>query len=202
MRKLVCLGLVLGLIVGAHAAPAQAAKPKKVSLFLHGNFPIGDMTEFVSNVSDGTTMVMDTMEPAAGAPKSFGVFQPFNEQCTGNPLFASWQAQFTGTIVGPLKLTAHFAAPATQVRVRLWVDIPFSSCTSGAAGVDDYVDPPFETVVDVPPGQNAVDVIFKSKKLPVQGNLVLEISQAGASSQGRVLYDSSTTPSQLQFTAK
>jgi hypothetical protein len=144
---------------------------------------------------------MDSTEPAGPAPKSFGVFQPFNEDCVGNPLFPSWQGMFKGTIVGPIKLTAHFAAPPTQVRVRLWNDVAFASCTSGAAGTDAYVEPRFEEVIDVPAGHNAVEFVFKNTKLKVLGNLVLEISQASPQSQGRVLYDSPDTASALEFTA-
>ena len=151
MKKLAGL-LVMGVLVTSITAPAVAGKtkPAKTTLYLHGNTPIGEGGEMASNLSDATTMTMDTTEPTGPAPKSFGVFQPFNESCVGNPLFPSWQGMFTGTIVGPIKLTAHFAAPATQVRVRLWSDVPYSSCTSGAAGSDAYVDPLFEEVIDVP----------------------------------------------------
>lgn len=199
VKKLVSL-IAAGLMVAALATPASAGKAKKVSLFLHGNYPVGDYTEFVSNTGEGTTMVMDENEPDSPLVKSFGVFQPYNELCTGNPLFASWEGKLTGTIVGPIKLTAHFVAPPTTVRVRLWADIPFASCTSSAAGVDNYVEPLYDEEVDVPPGANAVDVVFKSKKLKVKGNLIVEISQASGASQGRVLYDSTQTPSALQFT--
>lgn len=202
MKKLFGL-LVAGALVASITAPAVAgkAKPVKTTLYLHGNTPVGEAGEQASNLSDGATMTMDTTEPAGPVPKSFGVYQPFNEMCVGNPLFPSWQGSFTGTIVGPIKLTAHFAAPATQVRVRLWHDVPFMSCTSSAAGVDNYVEPLFDEVMDVPAGHNAVEFLLKSKKLKVQGNLVLELSQSGPSSQGRVLYDAPETASALEFNA-
>jgi hypothetical protein len=193
---------IAALVAALTPSTASAkAKPAKVTLYLHGNTPIGEAAELVSNTTDSTTMVMDTTEPSGPAPKSFGVFQPFNESCVGNPLFPSWLGTFKGTIVGPIKLTAHFAAPPTQVRVRLWNDVPFSSCTSGAAGTDAYVDPPFEEVIDVPAGHNAVEFVFPNKKLKVLGNLVFEISQASQTSQGRVLYDAPDTASSLEFNA-
>ena len=202
MKKLFGL-LVAGVLVASIAVPAVAgkAKPVKTTLYLHGNTPIGEAGEEASNLSDGAIMTMDTTEPSGPIPKSFGVFQPFNESCVGNPLFASWQGMFKGTIVGPIKLTAHFVSPPTQVRVRLWNDVAFMSCTSSAAGTDAYVDPLFEEVIDIPAGHNAVEYLFKNKKLKVMGNLVLEISQASPASQGRVLYDSPDMASSLEFSA-
>jgi hypothetical protein len=200
-KAIVAIGAV-ALLVASLVQPASAGGGKKVTLYLHGNHPFGEVIEEATNISDGTVMLMDATEPSSPAPKSFGVNQPFNEMCTGNSLFPSWQGQLEGTIVGPIKLTAHLVSPPTQIRVRLWVDIPFGSCTSAAAGVEDYVDPQFETIVDVPAGHNELEVVLKNTKLPVTAGMVLELSQADPSTQGRVLYDSPDLASNLQFTLK
>jgi hypothetical protein len=202
VKKAIVAFATVAVLVASLVQPAAAGAGKKVTLYLHGNHPIGEAVEEGTNISDGTVMTMDTTEPSTPAPKSFGIFQPFNESCTGNSLFPSWQGQVKGTIVGPIKLTAHMVSVPTQVRVRLWADIPFGSCTSSAAGTEDYVDPQFEQVVDVPGGHNEVVVDLKNTKLKVGSLLVLELSQAGPTSQGRVLYDSPDLASNLQFTLK
>lgn len=207
MKKAIAVALSLGLLTGALAMPAQAgkkkkAKPVQTTLFMHGDVPVGDLLEWIEGVSGGTHNKMDTTEPAAGPPKShsYTLDGIGNTQCTGNELFPSWEGQVAGTIVGDLKLYANTLAPPSKVIARVWVDVPFGSCSSSLAGVDDFVDPIAEQEVDVPAGANELEIVFENLKVPAQMNLIVMLHQQGApQNQGRVLYDSPDFPTRVVF---
>ena len=200
MKKLLVLALVGGLMASALVSPAGAAKPKpvKTTLYMHGNNPVGE-SEFVTFVANSTIMTMDANAPATGAPKSQSYFFSGNEDCAGNPLFPSWDGKMAGTIVGDLKLYANTLAAPSQATVRIWVDIPYSSCTSSTAGTDAFQPPVAEQVIDIPEGLNEVEVVFEKLKLPVAANIVVEIHQSSPANQGRVLYDSAEFPTRIEF---
>jgi len=208
MKKAIAVALALGLMAGALAAPAQAgkkkkkAKPVKTTLYMHGDLPVGDMAEWIEGASGGTHNKMDTTEPAAGPPKShsYTLFGAGNTQCTGNELFPSWEGQIAGTIVGDLKLYANMLAPPSKVIARVWVDVPFGSCTSEVAGVENFVDPIAEVEVEVPAGANELEIVFEKLKVPAQMNLIVQLHQQDEpQNQGRVLYDSADFPTRVEF---
>lgn len=204
MRRIVVVMVVAALVAGAFTTVADAAKKTKpvvTKLYAHGNYPIGDWMEFVGSISDDTHMMMDAQEPEGGAPKSMSFSLPVgNPECTGNPLFPSWEGQVTGTILNKVTLHGHFAsAPATAI-ARLWVDIPFSSCTSETAGVDNFKPPVAEVEVEVPAGHSELEIVFDGLgKLKVKSNMILELHQNGAANQGRVLYDSADLATHVMF---
>lgn len=205
MRKLFVIALCSAMALAIIAAPAGAAKRKKAkpvetTMYMHGNYPVGDFVEWVGNVNEGTLMMMDGQEPTDSYPKSFSWGYLFNESCTGNQLYPSWQGNMSGTITGDMKWTANtFSGPA-KVLARLWVDIPFSSCTSSAAGVNDFKEPVASTVVDVPPGPGEVEIVFEKLKLPVLSHIIVMLSpDRSPQQQGRVLYDSPQFPTRLEF---
>lgn len=205
MRKLLIAGLVVGLIGSALAVPATAgkkkkAKPVKTTLYMHGDLPVADLAEWIEGATGGIHNKMDTTEPAAGPPKSHSYSLPIgNAQCTGNELFPSWEGQVNGTIVGDLKLYANTLALPSTVIARVWVDVPFGSCTSGTAGVDNFVEPLAEQEVDVPAGSNELEIVFEKLKAKAEMNLIVELHQTGPNNQGRVLYDSSDFPTRVEF---
>ena len=201
MRKLLLLGLVCALFVPSVAAPASAgrAKPVKTTLFMHGNYPVGEGMELTGFLVDGTYPKLDTTEPSAGPPKSQAYFAFGNDECVGNPLFPSWEGKLAGTITGDLKLLVNtVAAPSTMI-ARVWVDAPYMACTSAAAGTDAFVKPNLEQEVEVPAGANELEIVFKKVKLPVVGNIVVEFHQTSPRNMGRVVYDSPEFPSRVEF---
>jgi hypothetical protein len=195
------LSVALAVLMAAAVAPAASAgkKPVKTTMYMHGNYPVGEGFELVGNLADSTTMTLDAVEPAVGAPKSMAWFQPGNDQCTGNPLFPSWSGRMAGTINGDLKMIVNTVGAPSTVTARVWVDVPFSSCTSAAAGVDAFVPANAEQVVDIPAGANEVAIIFKKLKLKVTNNIIVELHQTSPTNQGRVLYDSPEFASRLEF---
>ena len=197
MKKTAALALITGLISASLLAPAGAAKPKpvKTTLYLHGNTPVGEGAEAAVNISESLVMTLDATAPTDPAPKSYNFNNPVgNDQCSGNStFFPTWSGALAGTIVGDVKWTAHFAAPPSQVVARIWTDTPISSCNEG------YIPPAQEVVVDIPAGQNAVDIVFKKMKLKAGYNIMVELLQRSATQQGRVLYDAVGFESALTF---
>lgn len=206
MRKSIAVALSLGLLAGALALPAEAAKkkkakPVKTTLYMHGDLPVGDLAEWIEGASGGTHNQMDTTEPAAGPPKShsYTLFPVGNTQCAGNELFPSWEGKVTGTIVGEMKLYANTLALPSTVIARVWVDVPFGSCTSSTAGVDNFVEPIAEVEAEVPAGSNEVEIVFEKLKVPATFNVIIELHQTNPANQGRVLYDSADFPTRVEF---
>jgi hypothetical protein len=203
MKRIATALAGLTVLAGLLASPATAAKPKPVetTLYMHGHMPVGDMLEFVNGVQNSTNMKMDVTEPAAGAPKSMSFSLPVgNEQCAGNDLFPSWSGTVTGKLASDVKMTAHFAAAPSTVTARIWLDVPFGSCTSSTAGVSDFRDPVAEVDVEVPAGANEVVIDFPGLKgMKVGAIMVVELHTNSPTSQGRVLYDSADYPTRIEF---
>ncbi len=197
MKKAAAVALVSGLISVSLLAPAGAGKPKpvKTTLYLHGNAPVGEGAEGALNLADSQQMTLNTTAPADPYPKSYNFNNPVgNDQCSGNStLFPTWSGNLAGTIVGNVKWTAHFVSPPSQVIARIWTDTPVSSCNEA------YIPPAQEVIVDIPPGHNSVDIVFKKLKLKAASNIMVELLQRSASKQGRVLYDGVGFESALTF---
>lgn len=201
MRKfslLVMPVLLIGMLV---ASPATSeAKLAKKTFYLHGNYAVGDGTELVGNLSDGTYPTIDATAPTDPTPKSWNFGDAAgNDQCVGNPLFPSWQGMMQGTVKGDVTLFANFASAPASVTARIWFDVPFLSCTSSAAGSDAYQEPYSEVDVTIPPGVNEVPIVFKGINKKVTMNVVVELLNT-TPQPGRVLYDSTSAPTRLEMT--
>lgn len=206
MKKLIVSILTIGMVASVAVSPALAGKKKKsakpvaTTMYLHGNAPVGDGVAFVQNIESDAVMTMDGNEPSESYPKSMSYSLPIgNSQCTGNPLFPSWEGRVAGRVKGDVKLIANFLAAPGTVTARLWVDTPFSSCTSSAAGTDAFVPPIGEVVVTVPPGQNEVEIVFEDIDAVATFNMIVELHQNSPTSQGRVLFDSPSFASRVEF---
>lgn len=203
MKRIGIALLGLGVLAGLLVSPAAAGKPKPVAttLYMHGHTPVGDGLEFVYGYQNGTNMKMDPVEPAAGPPKSMSFSLPVgNEACAGNDLFPSWSADVSGKLASDVTMKTHFAAAPSKVTARIWLDVPFGSCTSSTAGTSDFRDPIAEVEVDVPAGANEVEIVFPGLKgKTVVGIMVVELHTNSPSSQGRVLYDSADFPTRVEF---
>ena len=204
MKRLVSVLLGLGLVAGSLASPAAAAarpKPVATTLYMHGEFPVADMTQWLSGVTGTPHRTMDTTEPAAGAPDSQSFsFAAGNLECAGNDLFPSWEGKVSGKLASDLKLTAHFLSAPASVTARVWIDVPFGSCTSSNTGATDFQPPVAEVTVDVPAGSNEVMIELpglKGKK--VAYSMIVQLHQTSPAKPGRVLYDSADYATRVEF---
>lgn len=203
MKRTLAVLLGLGALMGSLVSPAAAgkAKPVDTTLYMHGNMPVGDGLEFVNGVANSTNMMMDANEPATGAPKSQSYsFPAGNEDCAGNDLFPSWSGSVSGKLAGDVTMMANFVGAPSTVTARIWIDVPFGSCTSSTAGVSDFQPPVAEVEVTVPAGANEVEIVFpglKGKK--VLSGIVVELHTTDPANQGRVLYDSPEFPTRVEF---
>lgn len=210
MRRVVIVGLVLGLLAGA-LTPAEAAKKKKkkkkpvpVTFYMHGPSQLGEV-DGVQWVADGlpnsSPLTMDTTEPTGSQTKSMNYFSPpFNDQCTGLPLaFPTFVGKLKGTIVRDATMTAYFTGAPATVTARIWADVlPFQACN------DEYIEPAAEVQAEVAAGDNApVEFVFPKLKLVAKDSIMIEIlvpSGAGYRGQvGRLLYDSASSQTKLDF---
>ena len=210
MKKLITVILTFGLVAGALAiAPAHAKKKKKApvatTLYFHGGQYVGE-TEIPDGVN-GLYRTMNTEEPTDPAPKSVelvaagaaGNGTP-NPTCAGNPLFPVWVGEVDGQIVGDVKVSLDAVSlPATKVDVRVWGIVPgLGACDSGATM--GYVDPGGEVRVDVPPGPGTIEALIKGVNFPAEGRLMVQFTPVlEGVTASRMLYDSTTTISQIEF---
>jgi hypothetical protein len=210
MKRTIGSVLMLGLVVGAlGATPAVAkkkAKPVATTLYFHGTEPLGEM-ELEAGIA-GSYRVMDATEPSDPAPKSMALLAVGaagngtpNPQCAGSPLFPLWQGDVNGTIVGNIKVSLDAVSlPATKLDVRVWGMVPpFGSCDS--QGTEAYIDPDAEVRVDVPPGAGTITAVLKGVRFKTAGKLMIQFTPVlEGVTGGRVLYDSTSTISQMKFT--
>jgi hypothetical protein len=192
------VAVVLTIVAGCALvapAPARAAKKTTSTLYLHGNSQSGEY-DGVDWVASDARMLLDATAPTEPAPKSMDYSFPFgNPGCTGNPLFfPTWFGYLHGTVVGDGKLTAYFAGGPATATARIWFDVPLFSCNEG------YVKPNSEVTVTVPPGGGPVTIKFPKLKAHVSDTVLLELLDNNPNDAGRVLYDSTTTPSSLKLT--
>lgn len=203
MKKLLVLVSVIALLHPA-VAPAAGKKPVATTLFAHGTHPLGELDGVewaAATFPQKSPLTLDAEEPGGAEPKSMTFASPYiNSECTGSPLaYPSFEGNISGTIKGDIELTAHFLAAPGKVTARLWVDTTVFNCN------DAYIEPNIEVEFDVPAGQNEVVVklpnkVLKAQQLILLQVLVEDIAQGYQGQFGRVLYDSTDTPTRLEFT--
>lgn len=200
MKKLLVAAIVAGLLVPPVSASAgKTTKPVKTTLYMHGDHQVGDGLQLVTFLEEGKPMSMDATEPAAGPPKSMSHWFSANEECAGNSLWPAWEGHLSGTVVGDLKVVIHTLGAPSKLKVRLWADIPFSSCSSTTAGVADFKPPQLAQEVDVPAGLNETTAVFKKVRLPIGFNLIAQVHTTALRQQGRVVYDAADFATRIEF---
>ncbi|MDQ3957670.1 MAG: hypothetical protein M3273_05035 [Actinomycetota bacterium] len=207
MKKFVIVGLAAGLVAASLAGPAVAKKkpkPVPVTMYMHGAQPLGEI-DGAQWAADGfgakSYTTLDTTEPSGAQPKSQFYGNPaLNDQCSGLPLgFPTFTGDFAGTIVGDAKLTIHTAGAPGKIIARIWGDVgAFTACN------DAYIPPTSEIEVDVPAGQGEVEAVFPGLNLKASTMILIEIltpsgTDAAGRPVGRLLYDSTATPSRIEF---
>lgn len=214
VKKLLILGLAVGLVASSFVAPAAAGKKKKAkpvatTLFLHGTERFGE-TESFSFVADAY-LKLDAQAPKGTETKSKGITNygigP-NTRCAGNTLFPSYVGNFAGTVAGDMKVTLHTTAtPGAAVDIRVWPDVNSLMCDS--ATTDEYPEPAASVTVPLPAGQGSVEAVLEDVNFTATGTLMFQVSPATVDVAGtprplppfvgRLLYDSEAAASSISF---
>ena len=206
MKKALVSALILGLLAGALALPADAkkkAKPVATSLYFHGTQEVGE-AELPDTWASQAWMGMDSTKPDAGTPKSMFVTNYFagpNTACSGNGLVPTWKGPLAGTVKGKLTLTLHtIGSPAAKLQADIFPD-GTGGCDS-TVGSTGFVPPVASAQVDVPPGPGVTEITFPKVNFKAVGSLVVMFSIPGAPAnpyQVRILYDGAGYESGLTF---
>ena len=203
MRKIFAAAVVLALIGGALSAPALAGKKKKakpvaVSMFFHGSETLGELDASNNLQGGGLLMPMDPTEPTESQSKSFPILDLVvtpNEACSGSSLFPSWVGHMSGRVTGDVKVVFNTIASAGSVDIELFADAAPLSCN------ETYIEPIAETTVELPVGGGTVEAVIEGVDFEVIGsmNLMINPRNLDAPAFGRVLYDSTTDASGIEF---
>lgn len=189
-KRMIAVALAAGLVAGALAMPAEAAKKKKkkapkpipTELFLEGASTIGEQDQTV----DGTYL---KLVPEAGSgEKSHGVPNYVggpNTQCAGNGLVPVFVGSVAGTITGDMTVTFDaMSSPAAQVEVRVWPDLAAQACN------ESYIEPAGAVVVDLPAGSGTVEAKIEGLDFEAASGMMIQVTPVAAPppSYARVFY--------------
>ena len=199
MKKLGTVLIGAGLLVSSLAPPvhgmASKPKPTRTTLYFHGETPAGE-AEFPQDQVDNTFMSMDTQKPAGSVPKSKHLGWS-NTQCAGNRLFVTWLGKVAGRI-GDVKVVFTSVSQPQDVDIRIWTDVDGQWCNN------DYPNPQAQKTVTLPAGQGEVSVSLPGASFPALGSMMVQISPSPSlgtdtPGPGRILYDSPSAPSRVEF---
>lgn len=212
MKKLLTMGLVLGVLVSSLIVPATAAKKKKAkpvatTLYLHGAEAAGELESF-PGVADGY-LPMDAKEPEGATTKSkqltnYG--RGPNNECAGNTLWPVWVGPLKGSVKGDVKVTLNTASTPGKILIRIWPDVMSQLCTQETLGAYDYPKPAGEVLVDVPPGPGTIEAVIENVKFKTTNSMMIQISPEWVPDPGyfpplvgRILYDSESAVSKIEM---
>ncbi len=201
-KKLIVLGILIGLLAGALAAPAMAGKKKKkpktppaaaqpvpTTMFLEGTNRFGEqdagpLINPGSPVPPGQylklTKEAGTGEKSMGIP-SYSVGP--NNRCAGNSLFPVFVGNVTGTVKGDIKVTFEaVGTPGSKAEVRVWPDLP--ATPSAPICNDAYVEPAGAVVVNIPSSRGAVEAVIPGMDFPATSTILIQLTGVAGSIAG------------------
>ena len=199
-KRILIIGLTLGLLAGALAMPAEAKKKKKkppappapvaTVMYMEGTSQAGEQ----DNQADGKFLQL-TKDPGTGE-KSMGFWGAAtspNPNCAGNGLLPVFVGGLSGKVVGSLKVTFSAAStPGNSVEVRVWPDIAAQACN------ESYIEPAGKVTVPLPAGEGTVEATIDGLDFSASGLLMIQINPIGIPpGYARVFYG--TDASKVEF---
>lgn len=184
MKRIVVLGLVTAVAVGALGVPAEAKKKKPkptppapvavpTTMYMDGTTQAGEQeTANAAPARPGTYLTLG--KEAGSGEKSHGIpsysVGP-NNRCAGNSLFPVFVGPATGTIRGDVKVTFEAAStPGGKAEVRIWPDLAAQACN------DTYPEPAGSVVVDLPTGRGAVEATIPGVDFAAAQGIMIQIT--------------------------
>lgn len=179
IKRLIIVGLSVGLIAGAVGMPAHAKKKKKpkaaapvaTTLFMDGESNFGEEDQ----IANGTYLKLG---PAAGGgAKSMGFYAAAtspNPNCAGNSLVPVFVGPLAGQVVGDIKVTFNAAStPGNTALIRVWPDVAGQMCN------EEFPEPAASVEVPLPAGSGTVEAIIPGVNFTAAGVLMLQINSLG-----------------------
>lgn len=193
-RRLVVLGVVVGLVAGSLALPAEAKKKKKkkakpvaTTLYLEGTSNFGEEDQ-----SANSTYLKLVTEPGSGE-KSMGMPQygpgP-NPNCAGNSLVPVFVGPTSGRILGDMKVTFDAMASGGSVEVRVWPDMGAQACNEA------YIEPAGAVEVALPSGTGTVEAVIEGLDFEAASIMMIQVTPVSPG-YGRAFYG--TDASKVEF---
>jgi hypothetical protein len=202
MRRSITVALVVGLLVGAFAIPAEAQRKKKKQpkpvdtvLYMDGESRFGEEESFTL-VADGFLKLVPD-EPGGSDSKSKQIINygagP-NPKCAGNRLVPVFVGNLSGTVKGDITATFHTMASGGSVELRIWPDVADQMCN------DAYPEPAAVATVALPSGQGEVEAVFEDVNFTASRVVMLQVTPVLTPPYfGRMYYGSTAAPSKLEF---
>lgn len=205
-KRILVFCLVLGMLAGALAVPAQAKKKKKKAappapiatvLYLEGENSLGEQDGGVPVAAPGTYLQL-VKEPGSGE-KSMGIPSYMagpNNNCGGNSLFPNFLGELSGTITGDVKVSFEaIGSPGSSVEVRIWPDLFAQACN------ESYIEPAGKVTVTLPSARGLVEAVIPGVNFDAVSGILIQLTGVAGSTAapsvppfyGRAYYGLETT---------
>lgn len=192
MKKLVALGLTVGLIGGAMALPADAkkkAKPVATTFFMEGVSQAGEQDQ----TGDGIYLKLQATEGSGEKSMSvWGAGASPNTNCAGNSLMPVFVGTMKGTVKGDLTVSFKAAGTGT-LEVRVWPDVVGQACNEA------YIAPAGSVQVAAPGAPGTVTATIEDLNFKALGAMMIQVTPTLVPpTAARVFYG--TADSKVEFT--
>jgi hypothetical protein len=200
------LSLLAICVLALTAAPAAAApRPAGVrqTLYMHGPSQLGeqDAAAWLATLKFTKTspFTLDTKKPQAAQAKSMGYASLLNDQCSGTPVYPTFQGALVGTLTSLPELDLHLLGAPGRLRAQIWIDTPMYMCNL------EYVSPVATVDFDVPAGQARVKVRFpklssrRTARKQITVMILAPTVPAYSGQMGRLQYDGVSAASSMSF---
>jgi hypothetical protein len=202
-RVLALLSAVAVLLVTGHAGAVPKPVASRVTMFMHGKSTLGeqDAAAWLATLKFTKTspFTLDTKKPKGSQAKSMGYASLLNDQCSGTPVYPTFEGPLVGTVTSLPELDLHLVGAPGRLRAQVWIDTPMYMCNL------EYVPPVATVDFDVPAGQTRVKVKFPkmSKRRTAKKQILVMILAptvpAYSGQQGRLQYDAVGAASSMSF---
>lgn len=213
MKRVLSIGLGLGLLAASLAGPALAGRKKhnrliNTTLYARAAYPLGEVERLLWETpsmpcrTNAPFPVLVDAKPDGAIAKSHAIFTVAtgSDQSIGpapirrNPIF---EGSLKGTIRGDVRLVIHVAGTRyPSLEARLWTDPKWSGC---APAVEPEALTSFNVDLD---GKAETEAVFEDVDLKARSSIVVEVrapSLNNGHGVSRLLYDAADSLTRVIF---